>query len=307
MKNVLCILRGLPRGGSRITKRAPGFGRRFLPGMLFIILVDFCPSSVLAASLSIYDQVAFANPGFWQANAIYGTPGAPYYRIWQPSNAYDTGMQDYTNYDDGYNPHSTSNGEAASWAAYGSLRSSVTTATSGSGAYSGVYSGAEWQDIWTITGAGLTGVGTLTISYNIAGSLSDPYTSYIRGMLFEMDGFVPFEGYWSQGVNDQWTGDRHDAHSGVFSIPFLFNAPNDITTSLQTRAEYNGWADFTATISGLQVLDSSGNPVHDYVFNSASGYGYGFSSSAVPEPASVLCLLAASFVGLLAIRRKSKK
>lgn len=294
MKNALCVLIGLFRDGSLYTDRPPRFRHRFVLGMLFIIVIHLCPGNVSAdysPSLSIKDYVAFADPGWWRE--YYG------YTSWYPLNEYDTGTQDYYNY---IYPFGTghASGRAVSSASYGSLHAYTTMAVDLIGlntTYTSASAGARWLDKWSVGPPGSTGSGYLKIGYNITGSSS---TSYLAG----------WQIIWTNNPGGLFWGPHGEGNSaiqdfGTLYMPIDFGWPLDVEVRLNTWAEGGGTvnsADCTFAITGIQVVDSSYNPVSNFTFTAASGSNY----SSVPAPTTLL-LLGPGLIGLAALRRRFKR
>ena len=105
-----------------------------------------------------------------------------------------------------------------------------------------------------------------------------------------------------------WTSSTGSLSGGsVFyslDLPIVWGTPWDVTVGL--LAWSYGTADaqllHTATLSGLELFDATGNPVTDFNLSSASGTDY---VSPVPEPGSATLLLAG--IALLAWRERGSR
>lgn len=237
----------------------------------------------------------------------------------------------------------TFTGNAQARAGYGSLGVRATssyTGTSDNGTVAGAQAGARQVD--TLTIAGGTGSGTYRASITLDGSFfnvgrtdSEIEFGYSAGsgptrlalrIMASQDGAV------SLYANDAFqtalpgmtvAGDLANGRTVTgattfsFDVPIVFGVAQDIGFSLwaATLPRSNvglltasgGDASFltSARLTGIQVLDSSGQALPDFTIMAASGTLYGPGGViAVPEPAAAL-MLCAGLLGLWARRRAS--
>jgi hypothetical protein len=174
---------------------------------------------------------------------------------------------------------------------------------------------ASFTDEWSVyvDGYEANTPGTLSVAVSLEGTRTDSWDNHFATLNLNFYDYTNHQGYY---LNNAYEGNYN------ITIPFLFNAKNNVSMSLtaESVAGFEGYNDArgvltqggnslidflnTAEVTGMSFFDASGNNITDYTFTASSMYDYHTNVIVTPEPVSMLLFGLGG--GILVVFRRRK-